>query len=127
MGDADYCCTLAVPFTDAPAWVLPTALPAWPAAALALLSALRVALFTRPVALSLAPLTPFMAWAEFAALYRQTHNAHLDHERAKSELKALMPADAKEAMGHGIRAKRSKSGALTFDHLDQEGAHAQVQ
>jgi hypothetical protein len=26
-----------------------------------------------------------------------------------------MPEDAKEAMGHGIRAKRSKSGAVSFD------------
>jgi predicted phage-related endonuclease len=67
------------------------------------------------------------AWAEFAALYRQTHSAHLDHEQAKTELKTLMPMDAKEAMGHGIRAKRSKSGAVTFDLLDQEGSHAQVQ
>lgn len=41
------------------------------------------------------------AWAEFAALYRETRSAHLDHERAKTELKTLMPMDAKEAMGHG--------------------------
>ncbi|OPH82089.1 YqaJ viral recombinase family protein [Nitrobacter vulgaris] len=67
------------------------------------------------------------AWAEFAALYRQTRSAHLDHERAKTELKTLMPMDSKEAMGHGIRAKRSKSGAVTFDLLDQEASYAQVQ
>jgi hypothetical protein len=35
----------------------------------------------------------------------------LDHERAKSELKALVPEDAREASGHGLKAKRSKSGA----------------
>jgi hypothetical protein len=28
-----------------------------------------------------------------------------------------MPEDAKEAFGHGIRAKRSKSGAISFDLL----------
>ena len=55
------------------------------------------------------------SWAEFAGLFRDTHRAHADHERAKSELKGLMPEDAKEAMGHGIRAKRSKSGAISFD------------
>ena len=55
------------------------------------------------------------AWAEFASLMRQTRTAALDHERAKSELKALVPEDAKEARGHGIRAKRSKSGAISFD------------
>jgi hypothetical protein len=54
-------------------------------------------------------------WAEFAGLYRSTRLAFLDHERSKSELKALMPEDAKEATGHGIRARRSKSGAISFD------------
>src|SRR2546423_1654715 len=49
------------------------------------------------------------SWAEFAGLFRDTQAAHTDHERAKSELKGLMPEDAKEAMGHGIRAKPSKS------------------
>jgi hypothetical protein len=41
------------------------------------------------------------SWAEFAGLFRDTHRAHADHERAKTELKTLMPEDAKEAMGHG--------------------------
>jgi hypothetical protein len=37
----------------------------------------------------------------------------------------LVPEDAKEAMGHGVRAKRSKSGAISFDLLEaQEGGHA---
>ena len=55
------------------------------------------------------------AWAEFANLMRQTRKAALDHERAKTELKALVPEEAKEACGHGVRAKRSKSGAISFD------------
>jgi hypothetical protein len=67
------------------------------------------------------------SWAEFAALFRNTRSAFLDHERAKSELKALMPQDAKEAIGHGVRAKRSKAGAVSFDVLDMEAAHAPVQ
>jgi hypothetical protein len=49
---------------------------------------------------------------EFAGLFCATRSAFLDHERAKSELKALMPEDAKEVCGHGVRAKRSKSGAV---------------
>ena len=61
------------------------------------------------------------AWAEFAGLFCATRSAFLDHERAKSELKGLMPEDAKEASGHGVRAKRSKSGAVSFDLLDHEG------
>ena len=60
------------------------------------------------------------SWAEFAGLFRNTRQAFLEHERSKAELKALMPEDAKEAIGHGIRAKRSKSGAISFDLLDVE-------
>jgi predicted phage-related endonuclease len=67
------------------------------------------------------------SWAEFAALFRNTRSAFLDHERAKSELKALMPEDAKEAIGHGLRAKRSKSGAVSFDVLEPEATYAPVQ
>jgi predicted phage-related endonuclease len=67
------------------------------------------------------------SWAEFAALFRTTRAAVLDHERAKSELKALMPEDAKEAIGHGVRAKRSKAGAVSFDVLETEASHAPIQ
>ena len=57
------------------------------------------------------------AWAEFANLYRLTRPAALDHDRAKMELRTLVPEDAKEASGHGVRAKRSKSGAISFELL----------
>jgi predicted phage-related endonuclease len=67
------------------------------------------------------------SWAEYAGLFCETRNAHADHERAKSELKGLMPEDAKEAIGHGIRAKRSKSGAVSFDLVEMEVGHASVQ
>ena len=68
------------------------------------------------------------AWAEFAAVFAETRSAYLDHERAKAELKGLMPEDAKEAIGHGVRGKRSKSGAVSFDLLKgEEGdSHATV-
>jgi hypothetical protein len=49
------------------------------------------------------------------------------HERAKGELKALMPEDAREAIGHGVRGRRSKSGAVSFDVLTTEAVHAPVQ
>jgi hypothetical protein len=64
------------------------------------------------------------SWAEFAGLFRDTRQAFLDHERSKAELKALMPADAKEALGHGVQAKRSKSGAVSFELHDDETRHA---
>ena len=58
------------------------------------------------------------SWGELAATFRQTRAAHEQHETAKSELKKLMPEDAKEVIGHGLRAKRSKSGAVSFDLLE---------
>jgi predicted phage-related endonuclease len=64
------------------------------------------------------------SWAVFAGLFRSTRQAFLEHERSKAELKAMMPEDAKEATGHGIRAKRSKSGAISFDLQEVEGDHA---
>jgi hypothetical protein len=36
----------------------------------------------------------------------------------------LLPEDAKEAIGHGLRARRSKTGAVSFDLLDLEAADA---
>ena len=67
------------------------------------------------------------AWAELSGVFRRTRDAYLEHENAKTELKGLMPEDAKEAIGHGIRAKRSKSGAVSFDVLSFEGSHAPIQ
>jgi hypothetical protein len=67
------------------------------------------------------------AWAEFAGIFARSRAAYLEHEQAKTELKTLMPEDAKEAVGHGVRAKRSKSGAVSFDLLVQEGSHAAVE
>ncbi len=66
------------------------------------------------------------AWAEFAAVFSRTQSAHLEHEQAKAELKSLMPADAQQAIGYGLRAKRSKSGAISFDLLDTGSGHAAV-
>ena len=67
------------------------------------------------------------AWAEFAGIYFRTRMPYFEHEAAKAELKKLVPEDAREATGHGLRAKRSKSGAISFDVLEQmEASHAAV-
>ena len=66
-------------------------------------------------AVRIVDMTSSNAWAEFAAIFSRTHDAHQEHERAKAELKSLVPDDAQQAFGHGIRAKRSKSGAVSFD------------
>src|SRR6202789_1525476 len=47
------------------------------------------------------------SWAEFAGVFCRTRGAYLDHDAAKLELKKLVPEDAREAIGHGVRAKRS--------------------
>jgi predicted phage-related endonuclease len=71
------------------------------------------------------------AWAEFAAVFARTKVAHAEHEAARAELKNLVPEDAKEACGYGLRARRSKSGAVSFDLLGGDGGegsrHAPVQ
>jgi predicted phage-related endonuclease len=79
-------------------------------------------------AVRIVDMTASNAWAEFAAIFTQTRAAHLEHEQAKAELKTLMPEDAKEAIGHGVCAKRSKSGAVSFDLMSAtgEGSHAAV-
>jgi hypothetical protein len=64
------------------------------------------------------------ARAEFANLYRLTRATALDRDRAKAELKALVPEDAKEASEHGVRAKRSRSGAISFELAETEIGHA---
>jgi len=58
------------------------------------------------------------SWAELATVFRRTRSAYQEHEDAKADLKKLVPEDAKEALGHGLRAKRSKNGAISFDLVE---------
>jgi predicted phage-related endonuclease len=75
-------------------------------------------------AVRIVDMTGSNAWAEFAGVYCRTRSAHQEHEGAKAELKKMVPEDAKEATGHGLRAKRSKSGAISFDLMETEADHA---
>ena len=72
-------------------------------------------------------MTASNAWAEFAALFRRTRQAALEHEQSKGELKALVPEDAREVTGHGVRARRSKSGAITLELSKEEPRDAALQ
>jgi predicted phage-related endonuclease len=78
----------------------------------------------RIAAVRIADMSTSNGWAEFAATFTRTHPAFLQHERAKAELKSLVPADAQQAIGHGVRAKRSKSGAITLELLNADDDHA---
>jgi hypothetical protein len=75
-------------------------------------------------AIRIVDMSPSNAWAEFAGIFARTRSAHLEHEQAKAELKCLMPEDAQQAIGHGVRAKRSKSGAISFELFEVESSHA---
>ena len=66
------------------------------------------------------------SWAEFAGVFRRTRPAFLEHEKAKAELKHLIPEDAKEAIGRGIRARRSRSGAVSFEVSDSGAENAAI-
>jgi predicted phage-related endonuclease len=78
-------------------------------------------------AVRIVDMTSSNTWAEFAAVFSRTRSAYLEHEQAKAELKSLVPEDAQQAIGHGVRAKRSKSGAISFDILSTgESGHAAV-
>jgi predicted phage-related endonuclease len=66
-------------------------------------------------------MTSSNAWAEFAAIFSRTRSAYVEHEDAKAQLKSLVPEDAQQAIGHGVKAKRSKSGAISFDLVNAEG------
>jgi predicted phage-related endonuclease len=65
------------------------------------------------------------AWAQLAATYRRTKPVFDEHEAAKLDLKRLVPEDAKETCGHGLRAKRSKAGAISFEMTEVRDASIQ--
>jgi predicted phage-related endonuclease len=78
-------------------------------------------------AVRIADMSSSNAWAEFAGQFCRTRSVFLQHENAKAELKSLVPEDAKEAIGHGVRAKRSKSNAISFEIVEAETRHAAFQ
>jgi predicted phage-related endonuclease len=78
-------------------------------------------------AVQIVDMTTSNAWAEFAGIFARTKTAHAQHEQAKAELKRLMPKEVHQAVGHGVQAKRSKSGTVSFDLLKVEDDHAEVQ
>lgn len=79
----------------------------------------------RLAAVKIVDMSSSNSWADRAATFVRTRLAHQTHEETKSELKKLVPEEAKEAIGHGLRAKRSKSGAISFD-LIQGDSHAAI-
>ena len=75
-------------------------------------------------AVRIADMSSSNAWAEFSNVFRHTRAAYLEHENAKAELKRLMPEDAKEAIGHGMRARRSFACAIRTTGDSCCGSHA---
>lgn len=60
-------------------------------------------------------------------MYLRTREAHGEYETAKVDLKKLVPEEAQEATGHGMKARRSKSSAISFEPHLLEAPHAPVQ
>lgn len=56
-------------------------------------------------------------YASHAMDYLQTKAAHKKHEDSKKGLKELMPADASEVYGHGVRVKLSKDGKRLIQEI----------
>jgi hypothetical protein len=51
-------------------------------------------------------------------VFRRTRDGYLEHGNAKTELKRLMPEDAKEAIGHGLRAfAKKRVSAMSSDSV----------
>ena len=65
-------------------------------------------------------------WATAASRWTQNLEAHTAYEFAAKEIKAAVPADAKEAFGHGIIVRRSKTGALTIKPKDETNGQDQA-
>jgi hypothetical protein len=72
----------------------------------------------KPQIVRIVNMTEHRDWLGLAETFRQTKPAHDEHVRAKDALKELVPADAMEAIGGGLKAKRSKSGAVSFEVLN---------
>ena len=59
------------------------------------------------------------SWASAAVDWLEDREAAKRHAAACGTIKALVEADVARAFGHGIEAKRSKSGALSIRELGQ--------
>ena len=66
------------------------------------------------------------SWAEFAGVFRDTRQAFVEHQRSKAKLKALMPEDAKEAIGHEMQNALQDSMMLSM-HCSGETLRARLQ
>ena len=53
-------------------------------------------------------------WATLAVDYQLNQPAAVEFERAKKGLKEMVEADVRQASGHGVTIKRSKTGSLLF-------------
>jgi predicted phage-related endonuclease len=71
----------------------------------------------KPVGVKIYDMDGSNAWASLASEYIDTMLPAQRHDVAKKAIKELMPEDASEAHGYGIRVKRDKRGAMRFEVL----------
>ena len=68
----------------------------------------------KPVGVREVDMSTSNAWTIWAADYLETEHHAVRHERAKREIKALVPDDASKCFGAGLVVNRTKAGALRF-------------
>jgi hypothetical protein len=68
----------------------------------------------RPIGIREVCLEGNNAWASAAFDWLEHRDAAKIHASACASIKSLVEADVSRAFGHGIEAKRSKSGAITI-------------
>jgi predicted phage-related endonuclease len=67
------------------------------------------------------------AWAEFAGVFIRTREAHLDHEKAKAELKSLVPEDAQQRWATALKLSgRSLELSVSTWSMSRGSGHAAV-
>jgi hypothetical protein len=71
----------------------------------------------RPIAVREICLQGSNSWAAAAADWLDTRLAAKRHSDAVTALKAMIEPDVSRAFGHGVEAKRSKAGSITFREI----------
>ena len=54
------------------------------------------------------------SWGDYAGILKRTQEQAIGFEHAKKEIKSLMQPDWREAYGHGVVCKRTKTGRLNI-------------
>jgi hypothetical protein len=80
-----------------------------------------------PEAARIVDMSASNAWADLTATYRQTGRAYQQHKGVKTEQKKAGARGRQGGHWARLRAKRSKSGAVSFEVMEMGAADAPLQ